>query len=656
MNSVAGTTLEATTDRRPSPKSRPPDASRPMHTEWSALVVAAAVAASPIAQGYFDFQVWGAIELALLALIVVLLLAHPATVGGSAATAAVGLGLLLALSAASSLWAESKEAVWTDTNRLALYCAVFALVVGAVKDRRTPRLIMLALGSAALITSLALCGAMLVGAARGYFPGHRLDWPIGYVNADAGLLVMGIWPWVGLAETAKRGAIRALALGAASLIAGCLVLTQSRAMVPAALAATILVLACAPRRTRRALNLILVGAAVAAGLTWTLRVYSTGGAALRSFPPGQMLLRDAAIAIVASALGAALVQLALSRWIESFGAERARRTERRLGMALVAVAAALLVAGAVVAAPSISRRVHSFTSMRSADTASIRILDAGGYRYDLWRVAAKEFERHPIAGLGAGNYDVEYYRLRRNPEYVLQPHSLELQMAAELGIGGIVALLLFCGAIGLAAFSTRGTFASSDRLVKVGASGMFAAWLAGTSVDWLYDIPGLTGMAMIAAALLVVRPPGAPRRMGGARRAVWAPIGVGVIVLGAAAVGRQYAASQYAQLGTADVRRAPRAALSPLGDAIALDPYSLSSRYALAAAYARQDDYPDARASLLAAAAREPHNFTPPALLGDLAMRRGSFSAAASEYARALALNPRDPTIRAALTRARRAR
>jgi O-antigen ligase len=279
----------------------------------------------------------------------------------------------------------------------------------------------------------------------------------------------------------------------------------------------------------------------------------------------------------------------------------------------------------------------------------VRFTDASGFRYDLWRVAVREFRSHPIGGLGAGNYDVEYYRLRDNPEYLLQPHSLELQMAAELGVGGVLALLLFCGAIVSSAFARRGTLASEDRLIKLAALGMFAAWLAHTSVDWLYDIPGLTGMAIVAAALLVV--PAAQRaghsRLGRGRRAAFV-LGLGVLALVAASVGRQYAASRYAQAGASEAALSPRRAIGTLRQAARLDPYSLSTLYALAAAYARLNDYPRARAALLLSQRREPHNYVPPALLGDLAMRRGDYRLATAEYRSALVLNPRDPLLRQA--------
>jgi hypothetical protein len=278
--------------------------------------------------------------------------------------------------------------------------------------------------------------------------------------------------------------------------------------------------------------------------------------------------------------------------------------------------------------------------------ASVRFVDASGFRADLWRVALDEFRSHPLGGLGAGNYDTQYYRLRRNPEYVVQPHSLELQMAAELGVGGIVALVLFCGGVLYAGVVRRGTIASQDPFIKVAAVGMFAAWLAATSVDWLYDIPGLAGMAVVAAGLLVVRT--APEAEAGGRnrtRRGALVVGLGVLALLAASVGRQYVASRYAKSGAAEVARSPQAALSTLQEAVRLDPYSLSTLYSIASAYASVDDYRNARATLLEAARREPHNYVPAALLGDLATRRGDRRTAATEYRRALELNPRESQL-----------
>jgi hypothetical protein len=613
---------------------------------WAAILLAVALSFSPLDTGYFDLTAWAPLALAVVVLVVVLAMVARPALRRAGIAAYAGLLALLALSAASMLWAESKESAWTDVNRLALYCVLFAVVPLSVRDRRTGRLVMLALGSAALIASAWLSVSFVLGGGQGAFLDHRLNTPVGYINGTAGLLVMGMWPWLAASETAARRSLRAGALAGASLIAGTCVLTQSRAVIPASILSVALALLCAPQRVRRAINVLIVIASVAVALPWTLAVYSTGGAAARSLAPGHGVLRGAGLAILLAAALAGIARFALSLIAERVPQDRRSRAIGRLGAVLVV--GTLIFAGTGLAAGGhwIDRQYRAFTSLQVNQNASVRFLDASGFRYDLWRIAVREAREHPAGGVGAGNYDVEYYRLRHNPQYVVQPHSLELQMAAELGIPGLLALLLFCSAVLWSGFARRGTLASDDRLIKVAAVGMFTAWLTATSVDWLYDIPGLTGMAIMAAGLLVV-----PSRESRARpaRGWWRHLALAasLAVLGliAASVGRQYVAARFAQTGAAQVARSPRVALSSLHRAAELDPDSLTTLYALAAAYARLDDYADARSTLLIAVRHEPHNYVPPALLGDLAMRRGYYRVAVGEYRDALALNPRDPTL-----------
>ncbi len=78
-------------------------------------------------------------------------------------------------------------------------------------------------------------------------------------------------------------------------------------------------------------------------------------------------------------------------------------------------------------------------------------------------------------------------------------------MLAELGVGGAVGLALLVLAVIAAGVSPRGrpTLTADDPGLRVAALGVFTAWLAATSVDWLYDFPGLTAMALLAAAVLL---------------------------------------------------------------------------------------------------------------------------------------------------------
>ena len=636
---------------------------------WMAVLVTAIAAASPVASGYFSFSVWGPMALGAFVLLIVVAWTTDQTVTRRAMYAGGGLLALLALSAASILWAQSKEAAWTDTNRLALYAAVFLIGLLAIRDRRTARGIVMLLGAAALVTSIWFPISFLFGGNAGAFFTRRLNSPIGYINGTAGLLVMGIWPWLAYADTAQRREIRALALGAVALIAGTFVLTQSRAVIPATVLSSVLVLACAPGRTRRGLKLLVVAGTIAAELHWTLAVYSTGGASERLEAPAHDLLRKAAIAIILGGVIATLASLALSRFSERIEAGRRARLLRRIGLSAVAAVAIALCGGAIAGHSWISRQYHTFTALKVNESASTRFTDASGFRYDLWRIAWKEFTQNPIGGLGAGNYDADYYKWRRSTQYVLQPHSLELQMLAELGIGGLIALLVMVGAVFAGAFARAGTLASDDLLIRIGALGVFAAWLIDTSVDWLYDIPGLTVMALIAAALLVLpaKQPGpterssepepvrsAPSRRGRiGPRQVAVVTGLSVLALLAASVGRQYAASRYATSGANELSHSPKQAIGTLRTAIHLDPYALTTLYSLASAYARMDEYPQARAALQVAEAREPSNYVPRALLGDLAMRRGDVRVAVAAYEQALALNPRDPEVQQSLQAAK---
>ena len=571
-----------------------------MGSGWTVVALAVGLAISPLASGYFDLSAWGPVALGAMALLIALLWLRPPIFTRVGIVASGGLTFLLALSAASMLWAESKESAWTSTNRLAFYAVVFAIVLLGVRDRRAGRLIMLILGAAALLTSLCLCLSFVLGGGQGAFLTRRLNAPIGYINGTAGLLVMGAWPWLAYAETARHRVARAIGIAGTSVIASTVVLTQSRAVVPATVLSAVLVLLCAPQRTRRAINLLLVAAGVAVTLPWTLSVYSSGGAAVRALPPSHGSLRAAALAILVAALGAGGMRLALTAAVGWVRPERRVVALRRIGRTLAVAAMVSIGIGSVVGGPWLAREYRSFSALQVNQNASVRFIDASGFRYDLWRVAVREFRSHPLGGLGAGNYAAEYYRLRNNPEYVLQPHSLELQMGAELGVGAILALLLFCGAVIAGGVFRLQTLASEDRFIKVAAVGMFTAWLVATSVDWLYDIPGVTGMAIAAAALLVVPAQGTPAAPAVARWRRRGPaLVLGLIVVGllAASVGRQYVASRYARAGDKQIAHSPEAAIKTLTGAAQLDPYSLTTLYALASVYARQDDYGRARAT-----------------------------------------------------------
>ena len=124
-------------------------------------------------------------------------------------------------------------------------------------------------------------------------------------------------------------------------------------------------------------------------------------------------------------------------------------------------------------------------------------------------------------------------------------------------------------------------------------------------------------------------------------------LGVGLAVLFCAfTVGRITLAEHHRSAAADLLDQNPGEALRRSEDALELEGDSLDSLYVRAAALARLNFYRGARATLLEAAALEPHNHLPWVLLGDLASRRGDAARARRDYAHASELNPRDEELR----------
>jgi tetratricopeptide (TPR) repeat protein len=314
-----------------------------------------------------------------------------------------------------------------------------------------------------------------------------------------------------------------------------------------------------------------------------------------------------------------------------------------------------VIAALAVTAPKISRQINrqynAFVHL-APPTGGSRLSSGAGNRYDYWRVAIKEFDSEPFHGVGAGSYDPDYYRLRRTTDAIEQPHSLELQTLAELGIVGALLLLAWLGAVGLG-FVRTARRASEDWLARtlvVAAGGAFIAWLVATSVDWMALIPGLTGIALAAAAAL-----DRPRRSTRMPTSLWPRVALVAAVAAVAIVGAVAIAPRVFSLDAQDAAQAalareqPRTAAADATKALAYDSSSVNALVLRAAAFARLHAFAPARADLERAISLEPQNWATWALLGDLLTRRGERRAARAAYRHALRLNPLEPELKSAL-------
>ncbi len=603
---------------------------------------------SPAFYGFNDLDVWGPLGIGLIAIAIALLVARPTLPRG---LAAVAVGALLAFAVwclLSMFWAESADRAWVEGDRWIVYGVYLLVLVLLVGDRRDATVLL----GAAAAGIVAIAGYDLVrllsSSGNELFSGTRLGEPLGYVNGLGGFFLLGFWPLLAVAERVRIPALAGAAAGGATLLAGLVVLTDSRGTAFALVASALVALALVPGRHRRAwvLVAVLVGLAIAWGpLTDVTRELPNPTAT----PPVDTIQRAAEWILLAGAGVACAWGLCV--WLAGRLLERGEAMRERLATASAALLAlgvgiALVVAVASVNDPvgKVSDQYNAFTELQP--TSGSRFTSGGGNRYDYWRIAWHQFTDHPLDGVGAGNFDRTYYLERSTTEDVRQAHSIELQTLGETGLVGAVLLGSFLVAVFAGAW--RWARAARRDPAEIGivsaAVGCFVVWLAQTSVDWLHLIPGLAGIALGAAAVLL-----RPRDLATGWRSFPPLALIGVVVLAVVAIGaigRPALAERFRDEARGELASDPTAALSRAEESLSLNPDSVQGHILEAAALAARDEFGAARSALLEAIDLEPHNYVGWALLGDLLTRRGDLDAALRAYRHAATLNPRERSLR----------
>jgi UDP-GlcNAc:undecaprenyl-phosphate GlcNAc-1-phosphate transferase len=619
------------------------------------LLIAVGCGVSPLFFGFYALSVWGPIGLGLLTLLLGLAASRPLVPTRTAVVALGSLMLLWGWSLVSTSWGESADRGTADAGRWLLYAALLGVFLLLIRDDRLARFLLAVLGLVIAGFGVYLLARMLAGDGQALFLANRLHGPLGYVNGEAGYLLLGVWPLIAAAERARSAALAGAAVAGATMLVALVVLSETRAVIPALVIAVLVLLTTVPGRRRRAWLLVVIGAAVVAAGPALTDVY-------RHTPAGQVPTAGRITTAAEWAAGAALVGGAA--WWAALVARRslgrATTAMSSAGLGAVACGIGLLI---VLTVPHplhrISTEAHAFTQLRpTSETSSTRFFSGGGNRFDYWRIAWSELRGSPWKGVGAGSYPTDYFRLRRTSESITQPHSIELQALAELGVVGGLGVAGLAGAvlIGFGRRVRRAGRSSRDATISVAAGGVFLTWFVHTSVDWLHLLPGVTGVALGAAAVLL-GPSAAPkdRRPSEGRRALrrqtaaLAACAV-LVVAGAVFLARAVVADRYAASARSALPAHPIQALSDANRSLRLQE-SATTRYTQAAAYARLNYYRRAQATLLGVTRREPSNFVAWGLLGDLATRRVEVKQARRYYRRSHALNPRDPQIAALAAR-----
>ncbi|MDQ6811062.1 MAG: O-antigen ligase family protein, partial [Actinomycetota bacterium] len=577
-------------------------------------------------------------------------------------------------SLSSTAWSEALESAVVSGNRWLVYGALLVLLLVLVSHDRRAAVLLAAAALGVGAVALSVLVRLLGDDPGALFLGARLNSPLGYINGEGCLFVIGFWLSVAASEF-RRALVAGPALGMATLMACLALLSQSRGTALAMIGSLVVVLVLVPWSTRRAYALLVVAGAVALAAPALLRVYDHRAASAVPLDVAHTAGRAALIAVVA--VGIAWSVLSAS-WERAGSRPELAARARRAGSALLVVPVIIALVLGAISAHRIERDVrtqwHSFVRLSepgenalSSSASHSRLLSGAGNRYDYWRIAWRVWKAHPLLGVGAGNYPRSYYERRATTEDIQQPHSIELQVLSELGLLGGLLLGAFLAGVGWGAARARRRAAGSPLRVALmtGSLGVFVAWLVQASVDWMHLLPGLSAIALAGGAVLIwpsspARAPDAsvhPRRAGERglagrftrRRA--AALGVAGVILSlivaGASLSRQGLADLYRTRAQSELSRSPARALADANRSLGIDADAPQSYYVKAAALARFDQAPAAEAALVRALAREPGNFVTWTLLGDIAVRRRNLGVAKRDYAHARELNPRNPILQA---------
>jgi hypothetical protein len=446
------------------------------------------------AGGFFDEPrlVAGLVAWALV-LAAVVAAPRPVPVTPRARLALAGLALVAAWTGASLAWAPLSERATDDLQRALLYLGAFAAAVAWLRERSAARVAEPVLALVALAASVyGLAGHLLPDLVEQDLSRRalgRLEQPLTYWNALGALAAIGLVLCARMVgDVERRPAIRIAALASAVPLGAALFLTYSRGAI-AALAVGSAALAVLAR-----------GREPFVGLGAVLLACSAGGLAVALFPavadgdldPGTQ--GPAAFAVLGVLSAAACI--AGARLARSTSAERlVPRRARIVRASAIAALAVTLAGGWVVTLASVE---HVRPDESGASAGRLRSLDSQRYKY--WRVAVDAFASHPLAGVGAGGFSVEWARERpARSAAAVDAHSLYVETAAELGVVGLAALALFAGA--LAACALRAL--RVDPVLAAGPTAALAAFGFHAGIDWDWEMPALTLVALLLAAVVV---------------------------------------------------------------------------------------------------------------------------------------------------------
>ncbi len=627
--------------------------------------------------GYFE-RVWmpGAVVLLAIAAAAVLALREQIAVPNRAAKLALfALGGYVAWSFASILWAGSPGDALEGSQRSLLYLTIFALFVLLPW---TVRALLLAI--TAIVTTLAVVAVVTLVRLAADAPlddlliNARLLAPLGYTNASAALWTMGAVPALMLAARSELPIwARPPLLGASVLMFGLAILSQSRGWLFTLPLIALGVVLLSADRLKVGLYAVPVIGAIALVASDLLEINTVGGGSNPDEVEGVLrpVIDTAVTNLALAAIAVCLAGIAFVAVEARLGERRLLTPRMRRLVSLAAVGLAFVAGGAALAIKTdgdpVGKARNAWANFKDIEAdpggSADRLTSLGSTRYDFWRVAVDVWTDHPIGGLGQDNFLDTYATRRRSsfeePRWV---HSLPLRLLAHTGIVGAALFggFLLAVAWGVARLWRR----RGDPATRAAAGAALmpgVIWLAHGSVEWLWEFPLLSGLALaFAGAVLATDRPAAaeqpepsedaPPRSPRAQRAL-AVGAIAVVVAGALVFLPSFVSDRETRAALRDGRQNPAAAYDKLDLARSLNPLKIGPSLVEGAVAQRSGDLARAERAYRRAAERDKLAWFAHFALGLVASARNDREQAARELRLASERNPRDDVIKDALRR-----
>ena len=405
-----------------------------------------------------------------------------------------GLALFAVWTLLSITWAPIAGDAYHAGQIVMLYLGTLVAAALLLRSPAAQRLVEPALVAGTLVViGYGLAGRMLPGLlhyARSVTAEGRLEQPLTYWNAMGELAALGFVLAARVAGDCTRDRrLRVAAAAACAPLGMGLYLSFSRGALFAC-AAGLLTLIVAVRRREQlaAVAVAVLGGVLAAVASAPFRgVTALAGSASARERDGAIVLALLALVTLGTALGQRLLVV------------RRRSEELTLPRRAPVLAAALI--GAALALAIVVGAKESSVQSQQLSGGATRLVTLQSNRYDYWRVAIKAFATQPVHGVGAGNWSVYWLRYRHVNEFATDAHSLPLQTLAELGLVGLVLLLVFLGAV-----ATAGVQAMRVTATAAGPFAGFVVYVAHSPLDWDWQMPAVSLVALVlCGCLLAIR-------------------------------------------------------------------------------------------------------------------------------------------------------